>query len=144
AHAISLSADPWNPYSLPSLSSGFARDPSVGHAFFRRTLPAPDAEGVCGERMRPPSAPLRAAACRLHRRGLAVPETLLVKRLLFAQHVVDRPCQPRRQNAHHLRWPSLLLLLLLPLPRSLTGSQKQTGRLREGPAQVRVADLLAA
>ena len=39
---------------------------SVRHAFFRRTLPSPEPEGVCGERIRPvPSTPLGGAGRRL-------------------------------------------------------------------------------
>src|ERR1700676_4487427 len=72
----------------------------------------------------------------------ARPETLLIEGLTLAKHVVHRPRQPRRQDPQRPARAALRLLLLLPLlgPRAL--SQKQARRLRERPAQMRVADLL--
>src|SRR5215472_17021056 len=45
----------------------------------------------------------------------AAPETLLVKRFALAQHVVDRPPQPRRQDRQGLALAPLGRLLVLPL-----------------------------
>src|SRR5262249_43587777 len=73
----------------------------------------------------------------------AVPETLLIERFALAQHVVDCPPQPRRQDRQRLALAALRRLLLLPLLGALTGAQEQARRLGEGPAQVGVADLLA-
>src|SRR5262245_65071394 len=86
--------------------------------------------------------PSRSGPCR--RPGLPRPEAFLVERLLFAPQVVDRPRQSGRQDAQRLALAALLRLPLLPLPGPLAGSQKQTRRLAESPAQMGVADLLAA
>src|SRR5262245_46055017 len=82
-----------------------------------------------GTRNAPPAAPL--------------PETRLVERLALAQHVVDGPPQPRRQDRQRLGLAALRLLLVLPLLGPLAAAQEQAGGLAEGPAQVGVADLLA-
>src|SRR5262249_24128181 len=74
----------------------------------------------------------------------AAPETLLIERFALAEHVVARPPQPRRQDRQRLALAALGRLLLSPLLSPLTGAQKQTSRLGEGPAQMGVADLLAA
>src|SRR4051812_14951945 len=74
----------------------------------------------------------------------ALPEALLVEGFALAEQVVDGPAQPRRQDRQRLGLAALRLLLLLPLLATLTAPQEQAGRLAEGPAQVGVADLLAA
>src|SRR6516162_3113689 len=84
-----------------------------------------------------------------HRRGryahgLARPESRLVERLVLAPQVVHRPRQPRRQDRQHSALAPLLELLLLPALGPLAAAQKQAGGLGEGPADVRVADLLTA
>src|SRR3954468_24632540 len=73
-----------------------------------------------------------------------LPEARLVERLALAEHVIDRPRQLRCQDRQRLGLPLGCLLLLLPLLGPLAATQKQARRLAEGPAQVRVADLLAA
>src|SRR5215470_13979988 len=86
--------------------------------------------------------PLRSGSrCRFR---LPRPEAFLVERLALAPQVVDRPRQPGRQDAQRLALAALLRLLLLPRPRPLAGSQKETRGLAEGPAQMGVAYLLAA
>src|SRR5687768_3911397 len=72
-----------------------------------------------------------------------LPEARLVERLALAQPVVDGPPQPRRQDRQRLGLAPLRLLFLLPLLGPLAAAQEQAGGLAEGPAQVRVADLLA-
>src|SRR5262245_7587754 len=76
-------------------------------------------------------------------RALIVPETLLVESDLLGQHVVDGPTELGGQDAQGLGLAELLLLLLHPLLGPVAAAQKQAGGLRERPAQVRVADLLA-
>src|SRR5271170_2820921 len=76
--------------------------------------------------------------------GVAVPETILVKSLLLAQHVVNAACQLGGQDAHGLALATLALQLLLELFGPLAGPEKQADRLAKGPAQVGVADLLVA
>src|SRR3954454_16175333 len=73
-----------------------------------------------------------------------LPEACLVEGLALAQHVVGRASEPRRQDCQRLGFAALRLLLLLPLFGSVAAAQEQACRLAEGPAQVRVADLLAA
>src|SRR5690348_15006592 len=73
-----------------------------------------------------------------------VPEAAFVEGDALGEHVVDGPSQLGGQDAQRLGRPAFLLLLLLPAPGSFALPQKQTCRLRESPAQVRVADLLAA
>src|SRR5262249_46255122 len=77
------------------------------------------------------------------RRAVA-PEAVLVECLGLAPQVVDSPGQSRCQDAQGLALAALPGLLLLPAPRPPTATEEQTGRLAEGPAQLRVADLLAA
>src|SRR5262249_2507649 len=85
-----------------------------------------------------------AHVCLRHSGQGIAPKTLLVERFLLAEHVKDTPRQPRRQDAQRLARAVFLRLPLLPPLGSLTGAEKQTGDLREGPAQMGVADLLAA
>src|SRR5882724_2227549 len=75
---------------------------------------------------------------------VALPETLLVEGLGLAPHVVDRPGQPRRQDGQSLALAAFLLLLLLERLGPLAAAEEQARRLGEGPAQVGVADLVAA
>src|SRR5262249_34684679 len=82
-------------------------------------------------------------ARRDHGQG-TTPKMLLVERFLLADHVKDTPRQPRRQDAQRLARAVLLRLPLFPALGTLTGAEKQTGDLREGPAQMGIADLLAA
>src|SRR5438067_316976 len=83
------------------------------------------------------------SACRVTR-ALPLPEQRVVERLALAPQVIHRPRQPRRQQRQYAALAPLLQLLLLPLLGALAAAQKQTRRLAEGPAQVGVADLLAA
>src|SRR5256885_10819376 len=73
-----------------------------------------------------------------------LPEALFVEGLALAQHVVDCPPQLGRQDGQRLGLAALRLLLLLPALGPLTAAQQQAGRLAEGPAEVGVADPLAA
>src|SRR4051794_36260750 len=73
----------------------------------------------------------------------ALPEARLVERLTLAEHVVNRAPQSRRQDRQRLGLAALRLLLLLPLLGALAAAQEQARRLAEGPAQMRIADLLA-
>src|SRR5437868_12286681 len=66
----------------------------------------------------------------------AVPETLLVESLAFAEHVVDRPAQPRRQDRQRLAFATLRRLFLLPALGPLAAAQEQARRLGECPAQM--------
>src|SRR5262249_24433755 len=75
---------------------------------------------------------------------LTTPEAALVERFALAPQVEDGPGQPRRQDGQRLALTALAGLPLLPAPGPLPAAQKQTRRLAEGPAQLAVADLLAA
>src|SRR5258708_5014917 len=72
------------------------------------------------------------------------PEALLVEGDLLVQQVVDGPAQLGGEDAERLALAAFLFLALEPFLGALALAEKQTRRLREGPAQVRVADLLAA
>src|SRR5262249_4458382 len=72
------------------------------------------------------------------------PEACLVEGDLLVQHVIDGPAELGGEDAQRLAFAAFLLLTLEPLLGTLALAEKQTCRLREGPAQVRVADLLAA
>src|SRR5262249_33295314 len=63
----------------------------------------------------------------------AAPETLLVERFALAEHVVDCPPQPCRQDGERLPLAALSRLFLLPLLGPLAGAQEQASRLGEGP-----------
>src|SRR5262249_17072368 len=117
-----------------------------------RTIPGfPGLGRGATDRVRPRSGSWtpssRTTGCLLERSAfldLAVPEAALVKRFLFAQHVVDGPRQPGGQDAQHLGRAVPLRLLLLPPFGPLAAAQKETRGLGEGPAQMRITDLLAA
>src|ERR1700694_2335542 len=72
------------------------------------------------------------------------PEALLVKGDLLVQHVIGVPAQLGGEDAQRLALAAFLLLALQPFLGGFALAEKETRRLREGPAQVRVADLLAA
>src|SRR3954447_14817801 len=72
------------------------------------------------------------------------PEACLVEGDLLVQHVIDGPTQLGGQDAKRLALATFLLLALQPFLGGVAPAEKQTRRLREGPAQVWVADLLAA
>src|SRR5438105_4239922 len=74
----------------------------------------------------------------------AVPEAVLVEGLALAQHVVHRTPQLGRQDGQRLAAAALRRLLLLPLLGPFAPAHEQARRLRERPAQMGVADLLAA
>src|SRR5262249_54424659 len=76
--------------------------------------------------------------------GLAAPEAALVGRLGFPPQVVDRSGQSRRQDGQGLALAAPPGLPLLPALGPLAAAQEQAGGLAEGPAQLRVADLLPA
>src|SRR5262249_6137641 len=75
---------------------------------------------------------------------LAAPEAVLVEGLALAPQVEHGPAQPCRQHGQRLALAALLRLPVLPAFAALALPQEQAGRLPEGPAQVAVADLLAA
>src|SRR5689334_15094536 len=58
----------------------------------------------------------------------SLPEPRLVERLALAQHVVDGPPQPCRQDRQRLGLAALRLLLLLPPLGPLAAAQEQAGR----------------
>jgi hypothetical protein len=90
-----------------------------------------------------------ARLLRTQRRGTrnaaaAGPETRFIERLALAQHVIDRAPQPRRQDRQRLALATLRRLLLFPFLGPRATAQKEARRFGKGPAQMRVADLLAA
>src|SRR5438874_536034 len=86
------------PACLRSASSSPARSAWLRHG-----------SGMAGLRRR------RRRGTRTGAPRAALPETLLVKGLALAQHVVHRPPQPGRQDGQRLAFAALGRLLLLPL-----------------------------
>src|SRR5436309_5556554 len=81
---------------------------------------------------------------RRWRRRHALPETRLVEGFLLAEHVIHGPAQSRREDGQRLALALVRGQPLLPALGALARSQEQAGGFAEGPAQVRIADLLAA
>src|SRR5262249_54087808 len=126
--------------------TGSAHQGSLLSSFFLRQQRSRLA-GAQGGGNEPPWSPHEAAksAARLPSApsrlwSLAAPETLLVEDLALSEQVIDCSSQFGRQDGQRLALAPLLLLPLLPRPGPRAGPQKQTRRLREGPAQMRVAD----
>src|SRR5262249_22492507 len=77
-------------------------------------------------------------------RPLLPQEAVQAEGRALAQQVVDRPPQPGRQDAQRLLRAVLLRQPLLPGLDRRAAPDQQTHRLRKGPFEVGVADLLAA
>src|SRR5438552_9231352 len=72
------------------------------------------------------------------------PEACLVEGDLLVEQVIHGPAQFGGEDAERLALAAFLLLALEPFFGGFALPEKETRRLRKGPAQVRVADLLAA
>ena len=94
------------------------------------------------------SVEVRIRCRRLRDEILGKPRSILsadtggVEGLAFAQQVIHRPPQLRRQRPQRPRLAALTLLPRQPLLRGLALAEQQAGGLAEGPLQMRVADAL--
>ncbi len=77
------------------------------------------------------------------RAGVTRPRSAPRQGDFLVEQVIDGPTQLGGEDAERLALAAFLLLALEPLLGPLALAEKET-RLREGPTQPRVADLLAA